>query len=671
MSYHGNSSRPGEWTLRLYPDPPHDLSWLDLTTTTGEPPVRIDLTTPRRTEVKVSQVTGSPAEQLLVNMAMRLLTTGAIFPQDILILLAELALEFPGPLPETTDGLGDVIAALQACGALPPLSPVPSQLAALCAHLNLTGHGITVPPGRDLPEPWLSMLTHRQRTTTQTPRERDGCVAVAAALPDLDGIRLSILGLTSSADGTVLHTYASGPMRGAYYGSPERNLAPAIWIRDSRGGWHATRVSRPREGDITMRLEVVPPLSRSSDWIEVIVTGPSAEARAALPLRWQLGPYLAAAEARNAPTPVQPGRAMVRLISMRAVKVVAAATAVCVAALSACTASPHSPVTVPANIAPPPGGMPGYYVVVAGREVVVRASGDGHVTGSVAIPVAAGNARSPVGGEPFASADGRHFAIVVSRGGDLPGVADVTLFRLTVSPGGQPGELARLAFDSRGVPVTGAALSPDGRLLALSLVNEFPPAGALNGSVEVINVASGTTRTWTGRSTPGYWPGVPSWTDDGAVVVPWWHDTGHGMFPAEITGVRRLDLGAPGGSLAAARLTAFPAPVLGAQSAMITPGGGGVITSSCRAGGQTASARVDELSTTDGRLIRVLRTQTARFGNDADATDAVFSQCQVLSVAGDGDHVLVQAFALGRIDNGSFTSLPGTTPRVRPVSAAW
>ena len=35
--------------------------------------------------------------------------------------------------------LGDVIAALQACGALALASPVPGQLAALCAHLNLSG----------------------------------------------------------------------------------------------------------------------------------------------------------------------------------------------------------------------------------------------------------------------------------------------------------------------------------------------------------------------------------------------------------------------------------------------------------------------------------------------------------------------------------------------------
>jgi len=357
---------------------------------------------------------------------------------------------------------------------------------------------------------------------------------------------------------------------------------------------------------------------------------------------------------------------------MRAVKVVAAAAVVCVVALSACTASQPSPASVPANVPLPPlGGMPGYYVVVAGREVVVRASADGHLTGSVAIPVPAGNARSPLRGEPFAGTDDRHFVIVVSRGGDLPGVADVTLFQLTVSPDGRPGRLSHLTFGStQGVPVTGAALSPNGKILALSLVHEFP-AGPLYGSVEVISVATGVARTWTGESTRGYWPGVPAWAGDGTVVVPWWHDTGNGMIPAEITGIRRLALGSRGGSLAAAPLITFPAPVLGAESAMIAAGGGEVIASSCRARHHTATAQVAELSTADGRLVRVLRTQTAWFGNDADAADAVFSQCQVLSVANGGGHVLVQAFAFGRIDNGVFTPLPGTTPRVLPIAAAW
>jgi hypothetical protein len=291
MSYIGNGSWPLEWTLTLHPDPPRDLRWLDLSTTPGEPAVRIDLTTagqpPVSPAVTASQVTRRPAEQLLNNIALRLLATGAAFPQDIRILVSEFALQQTGPLPDTAEGLGDVIAALQASGALTPLSPVPGQLAALCARLNVTGHDISAPPAPDLPEPWLSVLTQPEHTTTQAAPGRDGCAVVAAALPELDGTMLTILGLTSSADGTILHVHASDPARQFYYGPPERNLGPAIWIRDSHGHWHATRVRESHEGDITMHLQVVPPLSHGTAWIEVLLAGQPAEVRTTLPLRWQ------------------------------------------------------------------------------------------------------------------------------------------------------------------------------------------------------------------------------------------------------------------------------------------------------------------------------------------------------------------------------------------------
>jgi hypothetical protein len=209
-------------------------------------------------------------------------------------------------------------------------------------------------------------------------------------------------------------------------------------------------------------------------------------------------------------TPAQPGRAVVRLKSVRAGRAVAAAAVVCVMVLSGCTAGQHSSLSVPAGTSlPRPGGMPGFYLVVAGLEVVVRASADGHVTGTAAIPVpAAGAGHAWVGGEAFGSTDGRHFVIVIGQAGGLPGVADVSLFRLTVSLDGRPGRLGRVPFDSTGEPVTGAALSPDGRMLALSLLDEFV-AGPLYGSVDVINLASGATRIWTGQATPEYWPASP------------------------------------------------------------------------------------------------------------------------------------------------------------------
>jgi hypothetical protein len=286
MSYYGNASRPGEWILRLHPDPPRDLSWLDLNTTPGEPAARIDLTRSARPAVTVSPATRSPGEQLLNNIAMRLLATGSVFPQFVLIVLAEMALEYPGSLPDTADGLGDVIAALQASGALAAHSPVPGQLAALCARLNVTGHGITEPPARGLPEPWLGVLTQHQRATAPAASARDGCAAVAATFPDLDGIRLTILGLTNSADGTMLHAHGSG-LTHHYYGWPEKNLAPTVWIRDSHGRWHATRTDKQHEGDVTMRLQVVPPLIPGTDRIEILLAGQSAEVRAMLPVRWQ------------------------------------------------------------------------------------------------------------------------------------------------------------------------------------------------------------------------------------------------------------------------------------------------------------------------------------------------------------------------------------------------
>ncbi len=206
-----------------------------------------------------------------------------------------------------------------------------------------------------------------------------------------------------------------------------------------------------------------------------------------------------------------------RLISMRMVRAVAAAAVV---ALSACTTSQPPPASVPSSASPAPAdGQPAYYVVVAGLDVVVRASADGHVTGSVAIPVPAGTPRAVVAGEVFGGLDDRHFVVVVSRGGDLPGVSEDTLFLLTVSPDGRPGRLDRLAFDNKGVPVTGAALSPDGTTVVLSMTNGFP-GQSLYGSVVLINVMTGATRTWTGQEAPGYWPGVPSWAGDGTVDRP-------------------------------------------------------------------------------------------------------------------------------------------------------
>ena len=83
--------------------------------------------------------------------------------------------------------------------------------------------------------------------------------------------------------------HASGPMLQASYRPDELYYWPVTWIRDSGGRWHATR-TRGRSGtngETALRVEVVPPLSRATTWIEVVTTGRSAQVCARLPLRWE------------------------------------------------------------------------------------------------------------------------------------------------------------------------------------------------------------------------------------------------------------------------------------------------------------------------------------------------------------------------------------------------
>jgi hypothetical protein len=76
----------------LRPDPPRDPRWLDLITTPGGPPARIDLDRPApgtcppgAAEVTVRKMSLSPAEYLLHTIAARLLAAAW---QDIVPLAA-------------------------------------------------------------------------------------------------------------------------------------------------------------------------------------------------------------------------------------------------------------------------------------------------------------------------------------------------------------------------------------------------------------------------------------------------------------------------------------------------------------------------------------------------------------------------------------------------------
>jgi len=171
---------------------------------------------------------------------------------------------------------------------------VPARLAALCASLRIGGHGITAAPAPDLPEPWLSILTHYHRRKPETAPAGDGFAGVAAALPELEGIRLVLLGLHTCDGGTWMDALALGQLPGLHQGALGQDMAfpLSMWVRDGAGRWHAARPAGwyHEEGEAALTLRLTPPLTRSCSRVEVLATGKSAEVRATVPLCWGYPP---------------------------------------------------------------------------------------------------------------------------------------------------------------------------------------------------------------------------------------------------------------------------------------------------------------------------------------------------------------------------------------------
>ena len=155
---------------------------------------------------------------------------------------------------QTAANLGDTIAALEAAGALSPLSPTPGQLATVCERLGIGRHRITARPTADLPEPWLSVLAcygRRHRSAV-----RDGVATTRCHCPRLDGARIALGGLHSVDDQSYLHVFGCGlpPAWTSRRFGPEARPAFGWWLRDDAGHWHAAVPSgvdgrRPR-GDV-------------------------------------------------------------------------------------------------------------------------------------------------------------------------------------------------------------------------------------------------------------------------------------------------------------------------------------------------------------------------------------------------------------------------------------
>ena len=335
-----------------------------------------------------------------------------------------------------------------------------------------------------------------------------------------------------------------------------------------------------------------------------------------------------------------------------------------------------------------PASRPRFYVTTSsapggrGIQAVVRASASGQVTGTVPVPSAIPVEWADSGGTfVTAAADDRSFIIGVQGGQEPTKIGlDLRLFRFAISAAGKPGHLTELApAPMRNETTEGIALSPDGKLLAVSLQNDSSPDPV--GAIQVLNLATGAIRTWTAPARSVYIPGPPSWADGSRVIAfTWLRSTQSGLMSAP-RGIRLLDTAAPGDNLMAGTVI-VPRGVVAAGSivsALITPDGRDVIVVTWRdltprASTHTVVVQFAELQASTGRLVRLLRTETARY--DQVSVVTVEDSLGVLSLGSQGRYALVQGVKFGWLDVGGpdpgrFTPLPAVPAGQYVNFAAW
>jgi hypothetical protein len=268
LSYNGSGTPPQSAGLyELHPVPPEGAKWLDVTAGSSSSAVRIGLTAPPEpARATTAAASASPAELTLYRVADGLL---AYWEPDRQIVSSRVT------------GLGDVVAALEAAGALPAGSPVPGQLAALCEQLGVTGHGIVAAPRPDLPDTWSSVLAYHLRGDPG-PASGAGAAhaAFAAALPELGGVHYAVAGLHTGYGQTLLHVAADGLAANRSARSPA-----SWWLRDEVGQWHVTALLSA--DDRYLLMHVVPAINPdTATSVQLLVDGQAARIRARLPVTW-------------------------------------------------------------------------------------------------------------------------------------------------------------------------------------------------------------------------------------------------------------------------------------------------------------------------------------------------------------------------------------------------
>jgi hypothetical protein len=304
-------------------------------------------------------------------------------------------------------------------------------------------------------------------------------------------------------------------------------------------------------------------------------------------------------------------------------------------------------------------GMPRYYVTTDHSHPVaeVRASATGKLLATVALP----RTIDPKTSQIAAAGNGRTFALA------LLSFPRTRFYRLQVAGGGRSARLTGLnaAPLPAGEYADGIAVSPDGSRLAVAIQR----SGGQHGTVEVVSLATGATRTWT-TAQAGIPAGV-SWAGSHTLGF-FWEGTGAAQGGS---GLWTLDTAAPGNRLLSGRRV-LPASTGGdaVQYAQLTAAGTVVAAvtydGTAHVSRGTVVGGIVELSAGTGRPSRTLLLEHAAYSADPGQPGWYITPCLLAAADRTGSHLLVSCDRFGRLDRGRFTALPGAAPQ-SAVAAAW